>query len=128
MPLLIVADLAKALRFYSDALGFEVRAKLPIEDPFFAIVGRDSIGIMLKCIGPEIDALPNPSRHPWAKWDAMVSVKDPKDLAVEFARRDGVQSYRALPTRDGLFGFEVVDADGYVLFFGRPNEVFAPEE
>ena len=23
---------------------------------------------------------------------------------------------------DGLRGFEVVDADGYVLFFGRPNE------
>lgn len=122
MPLLIVADLPKSLRFYSDALGFEVRTQFPANEPFFAIVGRDSVGIMLKCVGPGVAPQPNPSRHPWAKWDAMVSVQDPKALALEFTQRGGVPDIQALPTEDGLLGFELVDADGYVLFFGRPAE------
>jgi len=46
-------------------------------------------------------------------------VPEPDAVAGEFASR-GVTFYAPLEdTGDGLRGFEVRDADGYVLFFGR---------
>jgi hypothetical protein len=42
-------------------------------------------------------------------------------LAAEFAAR-GVEFTAPLSdTGDGLRGFALADADGYVLFFGRPR-------
>lgn len=119
-PLLIVADVVASADFYARALGFELTLLSPEEEPFFAIVQRDDAGLMLKSISPEIQPLPNPVRHPWAKWDAFVTVQDPKALAAEINGR-GVVAVNAEATEDGLFGFEVVDQDGYCLFFGRPQ-------
>ena len=47
MPLFIVSDLRRAVGFYCDVLGFEQRLAVPEWDAFFAIVGRDGVGIML---------------------------------------------------------------------------------
>ena len=56
-----------------------------------------------------------------ARWDAFVSVPDPDALAAEFAARN-VEFFEPLKdTNDGLRGFELKDADGYLLFFGRPR-------
>ena len=44
-PCFIVSDVLRATRFYEEKLGFETRALLPEQEPFFAIVGRDSIQI-----------------------------------------------------------------------------------
>jgi hypothetical protein len=42
-------------------------------------------------------------------------------LAAEFSSRH-VEFFEPLKdTGDGLRGFELEDADGYVLFFGRPR-------
>ena len=42
--------------------------------------------------------------------------------AAEFASRN-VELFEPLQdTDDGLRGFELKDADGYLLFFGRPRE------
>lgn len=42
-------------------------------------------------------------------------------MAAEFASRS-VEFFEPLKdTEDGLRGFEVKDADGYLLFFGRPR-------
>ena len=52
----------------------------------------------------------------------MFSVPDPDALAAEFTSR-GVKFHEPLKdTHDGLRGFEIEDADGYLLFFGRPRE------
>jgi hypothetical protein len=41
-------------------------------------------------------------------------------LASEFSAR-GIQFHKEIVNRsDGLRGFEVLDHDGYALFFGRP--------
>ena len=51
-------------------------------------------------------------------------VPDPDALATEFSSRN-VGFFRTLKDSedgdDGLRGFEVKDADGYILFFGRPR-------
>jgi catechol 2,3-dioxygenase-like lactoylglutathione lyase family enzyme len=120
-PLFIVSDVPRAVKFYEEKLGFEVRFSIPDEAPFFAIVGRDAVQIFLKAVSAEISPQPNHTRHEWAPWDAFVFVNDPDSLATEYTSR-GVNFHRELVDRDDrLRGFEVCDNDGYVLFFGRPK-------
>ena len=86
-PFFIVTDVSQAVRFYEERLGFELRFSEPVENPFFAIVGRDSVQIFLKSVSEAITAHPNHTRHEWALWDAFVYVDDPDSLAAEFASR-----------------------------------------
>lgn len=119
-PCFIVRDVTAAISFYRDMLGFEVEYQHPDKDPFFAIVRHDSAMIFVKSVG--VDPTPNRTRHPWAGWDAYVSVADPDGLAAEFTARGATFLTPLKDTSDGLRGFEIEDADGYVLFFGRPKE------
>jgi hypothetical protein len=119
-PFFIVDDLARSMAFYRDHLRFQVAFVGPADDPFFAILQRDGVRILIKQILPEIHPLPNHRLHPWARWDAFVSAPDPDALAAELVER-GVALHAPLEdTDDQLRGFEVQDPDGYVLFFGRP--------
>lgn len=119
-PFFIVRDLMPSLAFCTDRLGFEVIFLGPDEDPYFAMLKRDGVHLMLKAITPEVQPMPNPSRHGWARWDAYVYTPDPDALAEEFTSR-GVSFHEPLGVNsDQLRGFEVMDADGYVLYFGRP--------
>ena len=122
-PFFIVNDVPTALAFYRDRLGFEVTFQGPEpNDIFFGIVQRDAAMIMLKAIG--VDPVPNYTRDVKkgnARWDAYLAVPDPDALAAEFLSRGVEFSEPLKDTEDGLRGFELKDADGYVLFFGRPR-------
>jgi len=83
-PCFIVTDVPAAISFYQRQLGFEVRYSEPAEQPFFAIVGRDSAQIFLKSVSDVSTAKPNRTRHEWVPWDAFVYVGDPDSLAAEF--------------------------------------------
>ncbi len=122
-PFFIVKDLHAALRFYRDRLGFDITFQGPSEDDiFFGIVQRGAAMIMLKEVG--VDPVPNYTRDikkGIARWDAYLHVPDPDALAVEFLSR-GVVFFQPLQDNDdGLRGFEVEDADGYILYFGHPK-------
>ena len=122
-PFFIVNNVTSSLSFYRDRLGFEIAFQGPDpDDIFFGIVRRGGAQILLKDIG--VAPVPNYTRDikkGIARWDAFVSVPDPDALAAEFASRN-VEFYEPLKdTHDGLRGFEVKDADGYLLFFGRPR-------
>ena len=123
-PLFIVKDVPAALAFYRDRLGFDITFEGPEpDDIFFGIVKRGGAMIMFKAVG--VDPVPNYTRdiqQGIARWDAYLHVPDPDVLAAEFASRQ-VEFFEPLTdTEDGLRGFELQDADGYVLFFGRPRE------
>jgi catechol 2,3-dioxygenase-like lactoylglutathione lyase family enzyme len=122
-PFFIVKSVPAALSFYRDRLGFDVSFQGPDpDDIFFGIVERGAAMIMLKDVG--IDPLPNYTRDAskgWARWDAYLHVPDPDGLAAEFSSRNVAFSEPLKDTDDGLRGFEIKDADGYVLFFGRPR-------
>ena len=126
-PFFIVKNVPVALSFYRDRLGFEITFQGPSEDDiFFGIVKRDAAMIILKDIG--VDPVPNYTRDikkGIARWDAYLYVPDPDGLEAEFSSRN-VQFFKTIKDSedgdDGLRGFEVQDADGYVLFFGRPKE------
>lgn len=80
--------------------------------------------IMMKAIG--VDPVPNYTRdikQGIARWHAYMYVREPDALAEEFASRN-VEFFTPLEEKcDNLRGFEVKDADGYLLYFGRPNSV-----
>jgi catechol 2,3-dioxygenase-like lactoylglutathione lyase family enzyme len=121
-PFFIVRDVMSAIAFYRDRLGFAVTHLGPDDEdgPYFAMLKRDGVRLMLKAIAPDVQPTPNPSRHQWARWDAYVYTPDPDELAEEFTSR-GVTFREPLSVNsDQLRGFEVMDADGYVLYFGRP--------
>jgi catechol 2,3-dioxygenase-like lactoylglutathione lyase family enzyme len=122
-PFFIVRNVAVALQFYRDSLGFEIIFQGPSEDDlFFGMVQRGGAMIMLKDIG--VEPIPNYTRDikkGFAPWDAYCHVPDPDALATEFASRK-LEFFRPLGNNDdNLRGFEIQDADGYVLYFGRPN-------
>jgi len=111
-----------ALSFYRDRLGFDVTFQGPPADVFFGIVQRGAAMIILKDVG--VEPVPNRMRDVgkgWARWDAYLHVPDPDALAAEFSSRGVELSGPVADDDDGLRGFEVVDADGYVLYFGRPR-------
>src|SRR5438034_7909367 len=110
-------------RFIATVSGFEITFQGPDpDDIFFGIVERGAAMIMLKDVG--VDPLPNYKRDVkkgWARWDAYLHVPDPDALAAEFSSRNVEFSQPLKDDDDGLRGFELKDADGYVLFFGRPR-------
>jgi catechol 2,3-dioxygenase-like lactoylglutathione lyase family enzyme len=122
-PLFIVSSVPIALAFYRDRLGFDVTVQGPEpDDIFFGIVQRGAAMIMFKNVG--VEPVPNYTRDVKkgvARWDAYLYVPDPDALADEFASRNVNFSTPLQDTDDGLRGFEIRDADGYVLFFGRPR-------
>ena len=125
-PFFIVKNVPVALSFYRDRLGFDITFQGPSDDDiFFGIVKRGAAMIILKAIG--VDPVPNYTRdikQGIARWDAYLYVPDPDALAAEFSSRN-VEFFTTLKDNedgdDGLRGFEIKDADGYILFFGRPR-------
>lgn len=119
-PFFIIRDLASSLAFYRDRLGFSVVFSEPAADAVFAIVKRGTAQLMLKAIDPSLPPLPNPVRHPLARWDTFIATPVPSALMSEFQGR-GVECTVPLENKDdGLQGFQVKDPDGYVVYFGCP--------
>ena len=124
-PFFIVKNVPAALAFYRDRLGFDITFQGPSDDDiFFCIVQRGGAMIIMKDIG--VDPVPNYTRDikkGIARWDAYLHVPDPDALAAEFASRN-VEFFQPLKVNDDdLRGFEVKDVDGYLLYFGRPQDV-----
>jgi hypothetical protein len=117
-PFFIVTNLQDSVLFYVDKLGFGVQYMGPEEEPYFAMIGRGPVSLMLKSAGQPV---PNHIRYNWARWDAFISVTDPDVLFEEYRAAGVVFSQPLRDDTDGLRGFELTDADGYVLFFGRPK-------
>ena len=118
-PFFIVENLQASIAYYIERLGFQVDFQGPDEEPYYGRVSRDGIGIMLKAIVPDVLPRPNRTRHKWARWDAFIYALDPDSLFNELKQR-GVSFVTELSfIDDGLWGFEVTDADGYVLAFAK---------
>jgi catechol 2,3-dioxygenase-like lactoylglutathione lyase family enzyme len=116
-PFFIVKDLHASIAFYRDQLGFQLEFEGPEGDVYYAGMRREGASIMLKTILPGVLPVPNHTRHPWARWDAYIYTLNPDPVFEEF-RQTGVSFVKELSfIDDGLWGFEIRDADGYVIAF-----------
>jgi hypothetical protein len=121
-PFFIVEDLQSSIAYYIERMGFQLDFQGPEDGVYYGRVSRDGIGIMLKAIVPDVLPRPNHTRHEWARWDAFIYTLDPDTLFHEFKQR-GVSFVKELSFIDaGLWGFEVRDADGYVLAFAQVRD------
>lgn len=118
-PFFIVMDLQAAVRHYVERFGFTLDFQGPPDEVHYAQVSRDGIAVMLKAIAPDVLPRPNHTRHEWARWDAYVYTRDPDTLFAEFKERGAAFVKELSFIDDGLWGFEVTDADGYVIAFFR---------
>jgi uncharacterized glyoxalase superfamily protein PhnB len=118
-PFFIVTDLQASIAHYVERFGFELDFQGPADDVYYAHVSRDGIGVMLKAIAPDVHPCPNRTRHAWARWDAYFYALDPDSLFAELQKRGASFVQELSFIDDGLWGFEVTDADGYVLAFFR---------
>ncbi len=116
-PFFIVADLRASVAHYVDRFGFIIDFEGPPDDVYYAHVSREGVGIMLKAITPDVLPVPNHTRHEWARWDAYFYAEDPDVLFAEFQQRGATFLTTLGRIDEGLWGFEVQDADGYVLAF-----------
>jgi hypothetical protein len=116
-PFFIVQDLQVSISYYIERFGFQLDFQGPPDDVYYGHVSRDGVGIMLKAIVPDVLPQPNHTRHEWARWDAYIYTLDPDTLFDEFSRRGASFVKKLSFIDDGLWGFEVTDADGYVLAF-----------
>ena len=121
-PFFIVRDLRTSISHYVERFGFGLDFEGPPDDVYYGHVSRDGIGIMLKSIRPDVLPVPNHVQHEWARWDAYIYTLDPDSLFVELKKR-GASFVKELSfIDDGLWGFEVTDADGYVIAFFRTRD------
>ena len=118
-PFFIVKDLKASIAYYVDRLGFQLDFQGPEGDVYYGQVSRDGVGIMLKTITPDVLPTPNHTRHEWARWDAYIYTRDPEPLFEEFRNRGAAFVKELSFIDEGLWGFEVTDADGYVIAFFR---------
>ena len=121
-PFFIVKDLHTSLSHYVERFGFRLDFEGPADDVYYGHVSRDGIGIMLKSIRPDVLPVPNHVRHECARWDAYIYTLDPDSLFVEFQQRGASFVKELSIIDDGLWGFEVTDADGYVIAFFRTSD------
>jgi catechol 2,3-dioxygenase-like lactoylglutathione lyase family enzyme len=116
-PSFIVKDLQTSIAYYRERLGFQLDFQGPDEHPFWAGVSRDGIGIMLKAVTPDVLPCPNHTRHEWAPPDAHIYSVDPDALFDEFRGRGASFVTTLSFVEKGLWGFTIMDADGYLLVF-----------
>ena len=118
-PFFIADSLADTLIFY-EKLGFTPRILAPEENPFFAIIQRDTVEIIVKETSPDTRPQPNSTLHEWARWDAFIRVSDPDSLFSEFKSLSVSFHEELANTDDGLRAFEIKDNNGYILCFAKP--------
>ncbi len=116
-PFFIVGNLQTSISYYVDRMGFQLDFEGPEGDAYYGRVSRDGMGIMLKAVAPSVRPVPNHTRHEWARWDAYIHATDPDALYSEFKTRGATFVKELSFIDDGLWGFEIADADGYVLAF-----------
>jgi catechol 2,3-dioxygenase-like lactoylglutathione lyase family enzyme len=121
-PSFIVQDLQASLHYYVERFGFQLDFQGPDGGPLWGQVSRDEAAIIFKSVASDVPPVPNHTRHEWARWDAYIYTLDPDALFAEFRHR-GVSFWKELSfIDDGLWGFEVTDADGYVIAFFRSDD------
>jgi predicted enzyme related to lactoylglutathione lyase len=107
-PVFAVADLARAIAYYRDRLGFALEFQYADS---YAAVRRDGLPIHLKC-APQLVRAPGGDED----IEVCIAVSDADALSAEMAAR-GANIVVAL--RDVPYGreFYVRDADGHLLGF-----------
>jgi catechol 2,3-dioxygenase-like lactoylglutathione lyase family enzyme len=114
---LLVDDVAGALDYYRDKLGFEGHA-WEVNPTHYAYVSRGNCHVHFACFkdaGPR----PNSEAVPPDMFDLYIYVDDVDALHAELVERGAEILNAPLDTEYGLREIRVRDPEGYILAFGK---------
>ena len=116
-PVLLVADLERAVEFYRDRLGFE--CSVYGQPPNFGVAVRDQATILLALCADAERIVPN-----WKivdkTWNAYIRVNDADAIYAEVQERGATIDYTIYDAPHGFREFGVQDPDGHDIAFGQP--------
>ena len=118
-----VSDLERSERFYTDALGFEVLARIETPDVREVLVGTPGEGSQLMLAHRTVD---HPTVPPAGIWKVYVATDDVQALYERAVERGAtaVEPPRHLERFRVTIGF-VADPDGYLIEIGQRHEATA---
>ena len=116
-PVLLVADLDRAVEFYRDRLGFE--CSVYGHPPNFGVAVRDQATILLALCSDAERIVPN-WRIVDKTWNAYIRVDDADAIYAEVQERGAEIDYTIYDAPHGFREFGVQDPDGHDIAFGQP--------
>jgi predicted enzyme related to lactoylglutathione lyase len=115
-PVLLVADLDRAVSYYRDRLGFE--CQVYGDPPTFATADRDAATILLALAADAERLVPH-----WQivenMWNAYIRVDDVDAVYAEVQARGAGIDYTIYDAPHGFREFGVQDPDGHDVAFGQ---------
>ena len=115
-PVLLVADIDRAVAYYRDRLGFACRVYG--HPPNFVTADRDEATILLALARDAERIVPN-----WqivdGTWNAYIRVEDVDAIYAEFQQRGAIIDYTIGDTPHGFREFGVQDPDGHDIAIGQ---------
>ncbi len=120
-PNIMVADVARSLKFYHNILGFSIFTTLPSGDPPYdwAMVGRDGALLMLQSQASLAEELPLFTQsEPGGALTFFIKVDDAEGLFASIRKQ--VRTIKAPYTSFyNMREFVIEDPDGYFLTFAQ---------
>lgn len=114
----LVEDVARAVDYYRDALGFDVQLYDRIPE-HYGYAQRDRCAVHFACFRG-VEARPNSEAVPPDMFDAYFYVDDVDALYAEVLERGAEIVHGPVAQGYGMREFRVRDPHGYILAFGRP--------
>jgi predicted enzyme related to lactoylglutathione lyase len=115
-PVLLVADLDRAVGYYRDRLGFACQTHG--DPPNFATADRDDATILL-ALAEQADRLVPHWQIVDKMWNAYIRVDDVDAIYAEVQERGAGIDYTIYDAPHGFREFGVQDPDGHDIAFGQ---------
>ncbi|MGH7608136.1 MAG: VOC family protein [Gemmatimonadales bacterium] len=120
-PVFLVADIAATMRWYQEALGFEVDAVPPHPPHAFCILCKDDVVIFLQ----QLAGYRKPDLYDEREggvWSAYLRTDGVRGLYEALKERADVTVLQPLHRQPyGQTEFEIRDPNGYALVFAEPG-------
>jgi catechol 2,3-dioxygenase-like lactoylglutathione lyase family enzyme len=117
VPVLRVARVARSMAWYADVLGFSSDPVGPPDNPFFAILRRDGVELMLQRVRSGIGE-PRSATTAGGGWDIYLRIDDAHGFRE--AIRAKVADVGPIETREyGCDEFVLADPDGHIIVLGE---------
>jgi predicted enzyme related to lactoylglutathione lyase len=120
-PQLLMDDLERAIKLYSDVLGFSFG---PTWRGFYAIGERDGFSVHLKCAPKVVEDRANRRQH--QHLDVYASVIGVSALYADCKAKGATILKPLNRTPWGTNDFYLEDPEGYIIAFGEPDNSTIP--
>lgn len=114
-PMLLSADLAKTIEFYTELLDFELDGSWPREAPTWIQLRRGDLRVMFYAKDEKTEGVPGMTGVLYFTIDDVPALHRRLEGKVQIQWGPEVYHY-------GMLEFAIHDCNGYTLSFGQPSD------